>query len=161
MKSINWREKVGKRQEKQEFSWRLGLHKEFVDFAEEANNLAALYHWNFWGGKVDNYSVTLSQAQVDGKSISIRILAEDNYSYFVSFARKTNPNNVDRCEYQERIGATMDDALKYLHNYLLENQYIPTFGGERICFMGGAYDRYPLALRWEKERIMEEMEIFI
>ena len=161
MNNRNWREKVGKRQEKNEFSWRLGLHKEYVDFLEEVVTLANIYNWNLWGGGVNNYAVTLSQLKRDGKSISIRILPGDNYSYFVSFFDAWNPNNIDKKEYKKKIGNNMDEALKYLHTFLLENKYEIDNNRERICVLGGAYDRYPLALKWEKERIIEETEIFV
>ncbi len=156
--SNNWREKVGKKEESKKFSWRIMLHHEYVIFAEEASLLAKIYHWNFWGGKVNNYAVTLSQNKANGKSISIKILASDNYSYFVSFKNETNPNNINQKEYHEKIASNLDDALKYLHNFLLENEYEPEFFSDLIIVMGGAYDRYPLELHWEKERIMEEIE---
>ena len=157
----HWREKIGKRQVKNEYSWRLSLHKEYVDFLEEVVTLARIYDWNLWGGGVNNYAVTLSQAKRNGKSISIRILPNNNYSYFVSFANAWNPNNIEKKEYQEKIGSTMDDALKYLHTFLLENQYNSDSDREKILVMGGAYERYPLVLKWEKERMMEDLDVYV
>ena len=157
MKSSNWREKVGKKQEIGEYSWRLGLQQEFVDFIEEVDILATHYDWNLWGGGVGNYSVGLSQSKKDGKYISIRILPTDNYSYFVSFDKNLNPNNISKSSYQEKIANNIDDALKYLHNFLLENQYILDNKKDRISIMGGAYDRYFLEKLWEDERISEEV----
>ena len=152
----NWRTKIGKRRMKGELDWRIYLHAEFVQFAEEAERLSELYDWNFWGGGVDNYAVTLSQSGRGGKSISIRLHSGDHYKYYVSFSDQWNPNNISISEYRECIGDTMDDALKYLHTFLLEHKYVREANHERICVMGGAYDRYPLAKKWAYEELVNE-----
>lgn len=155
MEVKNWRTMVGKRRAKNELDWRIYLHKEFVDFAEEAAMLASIYNWSFWGGGVNNYAVTLSQEKRDGLSISIRIIPGNNYKYYVSFKKVWNPNNLSQNEYNKCIAETLDEALKYLHTYLLENEYTPDANRERIYVMGGAYERYPLALKWAYEEIEE------
>ena len=151
MEDNNWRLRIGKRHLKNELDWRIFLHKEFVTFAEKVNELAMIYDWDFWGGGVDNYSVTLSQNTRDGKHISIRMLGRDNYYYYVSFAREWNPNNVEKNQYSDCIGKSMAEALEYLKQFLEENKYVRDYNNERNCIMGGAYERYPLALKWATE----------
>ena len=133
MVNNNWRAKVGKKRDYTDFDWKLYQHEEFVRFAEEVELLSRVYDWNFRGGMVGNYSVTLSQAKV------------------------INPNNVSISEYTKCIGETMDDALKYIHSFLIDNKYVREYG-DRTCFMGGAYDRFPLAKKWALEE-MEEMRM--
>ena len=152
----DWRSKIGKIKMSGELDWRIYLHAEFVQFAEEAEQLSELYNWNFWGGGVNNYAVTVSQSGRDGISISIRLYSGDHYKYYVSFCREWNPNNIATSEYRECIGDTMDDALKYLHSFLIKNKYVPEINHERICIMGGAYDRYPLAKKWAYEELEKE-----
>ena len=154
----NWRERIGKRLGTGEYDWRIHLQKEFVDFIKEIELLARLYGWNLWGGGVKNYAVTLSQIKVQGKSISIKMLSGVDYKYYVSFENEINPNNINPEEYKTKIGDTMDEALKYVHDFLNDNKYIKDPKEERFCFLGGAYDRYPVALHWERERIIEELE---
>lgn len=156
MNDKNWRLKIGKRLEKGEPDWRIDLQAEYVLFIEELNTLAKLYDWDLWGGGVENYAVTLSQRMQNGKSISIKIVPSKQYQYYACFERTWNPNRIAPSSYTEFAGETIEDALKYVHTYLMENKYIPT-RDKRLCFLGGAYDRYPLALMWEKERCAEEL----
>lgn len=157
MEKQNWRLKVGKKREINELSWRIYLHQEFVEFAEEVAHLAKLYHWNFWGGGVNNFAVTLSQDIRDGESISICILPGD-YHYYACFKKEYNPNHLSSSDYCEKIGETMDEALKYLHIFLLEHPYTPRSFDDLFCIMGGAYDRYPLAKKWAYEELESSLE---
>ena len=157
MLNSNWRLKIGKRRNSNELDWHIELHQEFVQFAEEAELLSRLYDWDFWGGGVGNYAVTLSQSIMKGISISIRMFGSGN-CYYVSFANEMNPNNVKFSTYNECIAKTMDDALKYLHSFLIEHRYTRNFNSDRICVMGGAYERYLLALRWAYEELEERKE---
>lgn len=153
-----WREKIGKRLNPGEYDWRIHLHTEFVEFLEEVASLAALYDWDMWGGGVKNYAVTLSQAKKDGKSISIKMISGANYKYYASFEKIWNPNNANVDHYKLLIGENMEEALKYIHEFLMDNKYQREWKDKRTCFMGGAYERYPLALHWERERVIEELE---
>ena len=154
MKNNDWRIKIGKKWQANDFDWRFQLHTEFVEFAREVEKLSELYYFNFWGGGVDNYAITLSQVNFDGKSISVKMIASDKYYYYVSFKKAYNPNRLENSDYDTFIGATMDEALKYIHTFLMDNKYEPDLGSRRYCFMGGAYDRYPLAKRWAMEEMM-------
>lgn len=148
MEESNWRLKIGKKDLNNELDWRIFLHKEFVEFVEKANELAIKYDWDFWGGGVNNYAITLSQSGMNGKSISIKMLGRDHYHYYVSFVREWNPNNVENSQYLECIGKSLDETLEYLKSFLEQNKYEREYNDERICVMGGAYERYPLALKW-------------
>ncbi len=152
----DWRNKIGKKQEKSEINWRFLLHKEFFEFMNEVHTLAEIYNWNLWGGGVDNYAVTLSQRKFNGIHCSIKMLARDNYKYYFCLTREINPNNIKNEEYTEFIGENMDEALKYLHTFLLDNDYEIESKEEKFIYMGGAYDRYFLAKKWESERLLEE-----
>lgn len=151
----DWRLKIGKKRIKGELGWRIELHTEYMKFADKACEIANVCNWNFWGGGVDNYAVTLSQSGPDGKSISVKMIASGNYHYYACFKKVLNPNNLEIGDYDTYIGETSEDALKYIRSYLIENRSINDFDDECVCFMGGAYDRYPLAMKWAKE-IMEE-----
>ena len=155
MENKNWRLKIGKKKQIDELDWRIYLQEEFVEFADEAERLAGIYDWDFWGGGVGNYAITLSQPIRNGKAISICMQPIDNYKYYVSFAKETNPNNVDKASYCECVGNDMNEALKYIHTYLMENKYVRDNRLSRICVMGGAYERYPLAKKWAYEALEE------
>ena len=45
----------------------------------------------------------------------------------------------------------MEEALKYVHSFIVENKDSKDIQGERIVVFGGAYDRYPLAYFWALE----------
>lgn len=154
----NWRSSVGKKRNPKELDWRIHKHYEFVKFAEAAEDLSELYDWNFWGGGVDNLAVTLSQPGREGLSISIRLLSDNHYSYYVSFANQWNPNNIEYCEYTKCIADNLDDALEYLHTFLKENPYQREYKDDRISVMGGAYERFPLALKWAYEELEDNNE---
>lgn len=149
----NWRERIGKKRDFNLVDWRFDLHTEFVKFAEEAADLASRYDWNFWGGGVDNYAITLSQSKRDGKYISIKLISGDNYCYYVSFYNNLNPNNIPYDSYKERIGENMNEALRYLLKYIIEHDYDAQ--SKPMLVMGGAYDRYPLAKLWAFEELEE------
>ena len=116
---VNWREKRGKRN-LDGFDWRFYLQVEFVEFLEEVEDISSICDWNLWGGGVNNYAVTISQAKRDGKSISIRINPGDNYYYYACFEKEWNPNNIDSNKYQECIGKTKEEAISYLKTFLKE-----------------------------------------
>lgn len=146
----NWRNMVGKKQEKGKFSWRIYMHKEFYDLIEEVAILAHEYKFSLWGGKVGNYAITLYQGK---KHISVKLM--NDYKYHISFKDVWNPNNLKDEDYSLTLSESLDEALKYVHTYLIENT---TFDNKDLTIiMGGAYDRYPLALKWEKERVSEEL----
>ncbi len=152
----NWRNKIGKKQEQGEIEWRFLLHQEFFEFMNEVHTLAKIYNWNLWGGGVNNYAVTLSQNKPNGIRCSIKMLASDSYKYYFCLTKEINPNNINNSEYTKFIGENMDEALKYLHTFLLNNDYEVDSKSEKFTFMGGAYDRYYLAKKWESERLLEE-----
>lgn len=156
--SKNWRSKIGKRSNPTEISWRFELHSEYMEFLSEVKTLAELYDWDLWGGGVNNYAITLSQAKRDGLSISIGLVPGFNYQYCVCFDKVWNPNNISFNGYKKCISADMNDALKYLHTFLIGNRYRREYPGERICVLGGAYERYPLARKWEYESIDKARE---
>ena len=89
------------------------------------------------------------------------ILSSDNYYYYVSFVDEMNPNNIDIDSYSEFVGKTIDDVLKYVHTFLIENRYVPEIDREPIYVMGGAYDRYYLAKKWAMEELEEESMVKI
>lgn len=151
----DWRNKIGRKQKDTELDWRFLCHSEYMEFLKEVDLLASHYNWCLWGGGVDNYAITLSQNIRNGKTISIKMLPGDNYYYYVSDARDWNPNNVDKATYKKRVGKNIDETLKFLHNYLLENMFIPDKDDERYSILGGAYDRYYLAKKWAFERLKE------
>ena len=158
MENKNWRSRIGKKRERNELDWRFYLKTEFVQFAEEVEKLSIFYNWNLWCGGVDNYSITLSQGIRNGLSISVRMIGGDKYKYYVSFAKEINPNNIGINEYKEFIGETMDDALKYIHTYLMEHEFERDYKNERFCFMGGAYDRYPIEKIWAYQELEAAQE---
>lgn len=154
----NWRSQIGKNAKAGEYGWRIHLHKEFVDFMEELEQLVDRYDWNLWGGMVNNYAVTLSQIKVPGKAITIKMIAGEEYKYYACFKNATNPNNVKLEEYETLIGNSMDETLKYVHNFLNDNKYIKDSKEESFCFLGGAYNRYPMELYWEQQRISKKQK---
>ena len=147
---MEWRNKVGKKRLKGELPWRLLRHSEFVDFMDRVAMLARIYNWSLWGGGVNNFAVTLVQNKIRGKSISLAMMGTD-YGYYVSYADEWNPNNVIKSTYEKRISDDMEGALDFLENFLRNNKFDATLNHERICIMGGAYDRYPL----DKNRVLE------
>lgn len=152
----NWREKVGKRLGENEIDWRVGLYKEFIQFVDETYELASIYDWSFWGGGTDNYAVTFSQPIPNGKCISIKIIPSKNYYYYVCFDRVTNPNNIkDNSAYNKFIGEDINEALKYIHTFLLENKFTSKYEGTRV--KGFGYDKCFMRIRWEKEAIVNKM----
>jgi len=153
----NWRNRRGKKVDVYHLNWRFELYTEFMYFADKAMALAKINSWNFWGGGVDNYSITLSQNMVHGKSISIRLLASDDYKYYVSYVDQINPNNVSTQDYEECIGNNMSEAITFLQKFLENNTYIPR-DNDIYCFPGGAYDRYFLAKKWAYEELEERKE---
>ncbi len=147
----NWRSKIGKKVKNNELTWRISLHAEYVEFLNGLNILSEIYNWNIWGGGVDNFAVTLSQRGLNCKSISICLKALDGYKYYACFDKDSNPNNINKNFYNECIGDTMEEALKYVHSFIVENKDSKDIQGERIVVFGGAYDRYPLAYFWALE----------
>lgn len=154
-----WRLKIGKRHFKGEFKWRFNLHTEYIEFAEEMFDIADFYNWNYWGGGVDNYAVTLSQMKPNGKSISIKMISSDNYYYYASFVNEINPNNIEVDSYKQFVGKTIDDVIDYVQEFLENNDYKPDDVRELICIEGGAYDRYLLAKKWALEELEEEKKL--
>ena len=156
-KKYSWREKIGKRLGQNEIDWRVGLYKEFIEFVNETYELATIYDWNFWGGGTDNYAVTLSQAKRDGICLSIKMLSSDKYKYYVSFYDEFNPNNIDSNQYKEFIGENLDEALKYIHKFLMENKYDRSFNGSPTRVVGSGYNKCYLRIKWAKEEIAQKI----
>ncbi len=153
---INWRDRRGRKADGIHLNWRFELHTEYMMFAERVLLLSKIHGWNFWGSGVDNYAITLSQNKRDGLYITIRINPCDDYKYYVSYTSEINPNNILKEQYKECIGETLDEAVSFLKHYLERNQYEPEYQHPTHCFMGGAYDRYPLAKKWAYEELEEQ-----
>lgn len=154
----NWRNRRGKKADAIHLDWRFELHTEYMMFAERVLLLSKIHDWSFWGGGVDNYAITLSQNKRDGLYITIRINPSDDYKYYVSYAREMNPNNILKEQYRECIGKNLEEAIGFLQSFLESNRYIPEGRCSSHCFMGGAYDRYPLAKKWAYENLEERRE---
>lgn len=154
----NWREKIGKKQNPNEYDWRFELLTEYVEFADEASNLAESFGWSFWGSGKKFYAVTLSQNKMNGLSISIRLIGNDNYSYYASFTKEENPNNVELDDYKLKIGNSKAEALEYIKKYLKENHYEKDARFSANYIMGGAWDHYLLEKMWADERLEQNKE---
>ena len=152
----NWRNRIGKRQEQNELDWHFLLNKEFFEFMNEVRTLAEIYNWNLHGGKNGNYAVNLFQRKPRGVCCSIKMLPRDNYKYYFCLTKEINPKNVDNCEYTTLIGENMTEALKYLHLFLLDNDYECINKNDEYINMGGAYNHYNLDEKWENEKLFEE-----
>ena len=151
---VKWRERIGKKRDYSKFDWRYCEYFEFIDFLNETHKLAIHYNWSLKGGGMRNFAVTLWQNKKDGKYISIRLKSSNNHSYYVSFKREMNPNNLSAGDYKTFISSNIDGALKYLHTYLLENEYEPEFSS--FIDKGAAYQRYDLQLKWAQEEQIEQ-----
>ncbi|MBQ9071616.1 MAG: hypothetical protein IJY25_00455 [Bacilli bacterium] len=152
-----WRDRIGKRREKNELDWRVGLYKEFIQFVEETSKLAEIYDWDFWGGGTDNFAVTLSQAKRSGKSISLKMIPSAKYSYYVSFAHEWNPNNISDSEYKEFVSESMLDVIKYLRKFLTDNSYVREYRSGSNIILGNGYDKCFMRIRWAKEELVDNM----
>ena len=157
MNNINWRDRIGKRREKNGLNWEIGLYKEFIQFVEETSKLAKMFDWNFWGGGTDNFAVTLYQAKRDGKKISLKMIPSAKYSYYASFANEWNPNNIKSSEYNDLVGESMLDAIKYLKTFLTQNSYVREYRTESNIILGSGYDKCFMRIRWAKEDLVEQM----
>ena len=144
----NWRNKIGNRKESNKFDWRLHMHYEYVQFVLRALELANKYNWSFWGGGNNNFAITLSQSKRNPLHISICLLGSDKYCYYSSFCKEWNPKNINKNEYQEKIG-NMNDAINYLEEFLKKNIYDPEY--ERTIIEGNAFSSFPCALKWAQE----------
>lgn len=152
----NWRSKIGKRLSNGELDWRYNLQEEFINFFDEVIKLADIYEWNYWGGGSNNCAITLSQNKVKGKSISVKMLPGHKYKYYATFIQEHNPNRLKNSEYNVFIGETLDDAWKYIKEYLDKNRYIPDNPHERFGFTSGAYEKFIIE-KWQRE-ILEKKE---
>lgn len=156
--NILWRQRRGNRGNSNEIDWRIGLYKEFIQFVDETYELSVIYDWDFWGGGTDNYAVTLSQAIRDGKHISIKMIPSKDYHYYASFCNEMNPNRIkDDNEYKEFAGETIDEALKYIHTFLLDNEYERQFKVSPTRFLGNGYDKCFMRIRWAKEELANKL----
>ncbi len=147
--TANWRDLIGKKEGY--YNWRFCLRTEYMIFLDKMVDLAKKYDWNLWGSGVKKYAVNLHQAKTDGLYISIAIKSNENYSYFVSFKRELNPNNMDNSDYYKCLG-NMDQALEFVEMFLKDNNYEKE-DFTNIIELGNAYDRFPLEKKWEYDRL--------
>lgn len=154
----NWRLKIGKKHVKGEFDWHLDLLAEYVEFIEKARELAIEYDWNLWGGGRRNHAITLFALNKERSAISIRLLSSHDYQYYASFEKEINPNNVPFASYTIFAGQTMEEALEYVRHYMIKNPNSNPSKHPMICDMGGAYERYPLEMKWARENALEEFQ---
>lgn len=85
------------------------------------------------------------------------MLSGDKYKYYVSFCKKWNPNNIDYREYKQFIGENLDEALKYIHIFLMENKYERSFSGSATRVIGKGYDKCHLIIMWIKEELAQRI----
>ena len=155
-KKENWREKRVRRV-RDGLDWRVGLYKEFIEFIDEVYELSNIYDWDIWGGGTDNYAVTLTQAKRNGKFISIKMIPSKNYSYYASFVDEWNLNRIKNDSiYEEFIGDTLDEALKYIHKFLNENEYQREYGSP-TKILGNGYDKCFMRIRWAKDEFANKI----
>ncbi len=153
----NWRDKIGNKKRTKDDYWELDFYNEFMDLVDNCVAITAKYNWNFWGSGSKNRSITASQWFRDGKSISLLLKPTENYHYYACFENVGNPNNLKNYQYTTFVGETLEEALKYLENYIIENSNPLDYENDRICVEGKAYDDYYFRAKWIQDAMIEEL----
>jgi len=115
----NWRLFV----KRQGSNWQEFRDKEFENVITRICKIAKENKFNVWVGRRKNpYSFNVSGWISNDVllSISVRMVPNRNYKYMATDTEEINPQNVDKKEYLEVIGSTLNEVEEYIYNRIYD-----------------------------------------
>ena len=115
----NWRMFV----QKKESQWKKFRDREFENVVTKIYKIAKANRFSLWVGRTKNpYSFNVSGwiSREVSLCISVRMVPSRNYRYMVADTKEINPQNVNKNEYVEAIGSTVNEVEEYIFNRISE-----------------------------------------
>lgn len=103
-------------------NWKDFRLKEYKLLVTKIVDLAFEYNWSVWTGGNDKFSMTISAHLKKGsKSISL-ILNKNNNNYYASFNKVINPNNLQKSDFKQMVGNSINECEEYVWRFLKESK---------------------------------------